>query len=168
MTVRKDRVSSAVTAATVLLLSGLVGATALGIRASNATKRIDERFTTADASAQQGVKSDGDRTGSHRQVESASDSTFDEQVLQSSVPVLVDFYADWCGPCQVQGRILEEFAPELRGAKIVKVNVDENDELAQRFHVEGIPTVLIIKNGQVIGRHEGVTTKEQLKSALAG
>jgi len=82
--------------------------------------------------------------------------------------VLVDFYARWCGPCQIQHGILEALAAEAEGFKIVKVDVDQDAELAQRFQVESLPTLLIVKDGRVMGRHVGVARKKQLLSALAG
>lgn len=101
------------------------------------------------------------------QAVSASIETFDSLVLHSQVPVIVDFHAEWCGPCQVQGDILEGFAAEFRRGRIVKVNVDENMELAQRFQVEALPTLLMFKDGKVAGRHLGVATREQLLAMLA-
>lgn len=94
--------------------------------------------------------------------------TFDERVLNSRVPVLVDFYADWCGPCQVQGRILDEFAREVEGFTIVKVNVDDSGDLAERYQIEALPTLLVFMNGRVISQLLGVSSKKELKSALGG
>ncbi len=96
-----------------------------------------------------------------------TESSFDDQVLKSDVPVLVDFYAEWCGPCHVQAPILDELAREIETAKIVKVDVDENQQLATRYEIRSIPTLLVFKNGQVIARHQGVASKEQLKTLLA-
>ncbi len=96
-----------------------------------------------------------------------SESSFDNQVLKSDVPVLVDFYAEWCGPCHVQAPILDDLAQEIETAKIVKVDVDENRQLATRFQISSIPTLLVFKNGQVVSRHQGVASKEQLKALLA-
>jgi len=101
-------------------------------------------------------------------IEHATAATFESHVLRSSVPVLVDFYADWCGPCQVQDRILKEFAAEFACVKIVKVDVDESPELATRYDVEGLPTMRLFQNGDVVARQVGVTTKQQLKAALSG
>ncbi|WDQ17165.1 thioredoxin family protein [Rhodopirellula sp. P2] len=78
--------------------------------------------------------------------------------------VLIDFYADWCGPCQVQGRILRELENEAAslGALMIKVNIDDHPEIAQRFQVEGIPTLLSVKDGRVVGRKSGVADKRLL------
>lgn len=83
-------------------------------------------------------------------ISTLSESTFDEQVKTSDVPVLVDFWAEWCGPCRTIAPILEEIAEEKSGAlKIAKVNVDENPSLQQRFEVMSIPTLLLFKDGDL-------------------
>ena len=92
---------------------------------------------------------------------------FDAQVLKSDVPVLVDFYAEWCGPCHVQAPILDELARELDTARIATVDVDESPKLAARYRIRSIPTLLVFKNGKPVARHEGVASKEQLKRLLA-
>ncbi len=96
-----------------------------------------------------------------------TESSFDDQVLKLDVTVLVDFYAEWCGPCHVQAPILDELAREIETAKIVKVDVDENRELATRYEISSIPTLLVFKNGQVVAGHQGVASKEQMKTLLA-
>ncbi len=96
-----------------------------------------------------------------------TESSFDDQVLKSDVPVLVDFYAEWCGPCHVQAPILDELAQEIQTAKIVKIDVDESQQLASRYEISSIPSLLVFKHGQVVARHQGVASKEQLKALLA-
>ncbi len=96
-----------------------------------------------------------------------TESSFDDQVLNSDVPVLVDLYSEWCGPCHVQAPILDELAREIESAKIVKIDVDENQQLATRYKIRSIPTLLVFKNGEVVAWHQGVASKEQLKTLLA-
>lgn len=98
-----------------------------------------------------------------------SDQSFATEVLQSPVPVLVDIWAPWCGPCRVQGPIIEELAQEVDAAKakIGKLNADENSATTQAYNVLSIPTILIFKAGQVVEQFMGVQPKEKLKAALA-
>lgn len=91
---------------------------------------------------------------------------FKEEVLESKVPVLVDFWAEWCGPCQMVLPIVEELADEVTDAKICKVNVDEQMELAKEFRVMSIPTFLVFKDGEKVKSEMGAKTKEELKSLL--
>lgn len=88
---------------------------------------------------------------------------FEKEVLNSEKPVLVDFYADWCGPCKMMGPIIEEIANELQGkAKVGKINVDENQDLAIQYEVMSIPTMVVFKNGKEAKRFVGVRDKEEL------
>ncbi len=96
----------------------------------------------------------------------AGDPTFKQEVLQSDVPVLVDFYADWCGPCRALAPVLEEFARENRGVKIVKVNVDESPSLAMRYEINSIPSLLVFDNGEVVAEHVGMANKAYLKQLV--
>ncbi len=94
-------------------------------------------------------------------------ATFEQEVLQSSVPVLVDFWAPWCGPCRMLSPTLEELGKELAGsASVVKVNVDEEPELAAKYGIMSIPTVIVFKAGQVAGKTIGFRPKEDFKKMV--
>ncbi|MBR3840860.1 MAG: thioredoxin [Erysipelotrichales bacterium] len=90
-------------------------------------------------------------------------NNFEQEVLKSERPVLVDFYADWCGPCKMLAPIIEQLANEQDEVKIVKVNVDDDSELAQRYGVMGIPTLVLIKNGEVAAQKTGYMPKAEIK-----
>jgi thioredoxin 1 len=93
--------------------------------------------------------------------------TFEEEVLKSSVPVLVDFWAPWCGPCRMLSPSLEELARELDGkAKVVKVNVDEEPELASKYGIMSIPTVIAFKGGQASGKMIGFRPKDDFRKMV--
>lgn len=92
-----------------------------------------------------------------------TDSSFEKEVLKSSVPVLVDFWAEWCGPCKMIGPILEEVAQEKQGHLIVaKINIDESPEAPVKYGVLGIPTLILFKQGKVEATKVGALTKSQL------
>lgn len=94
-------------------------------------------------------------------------SNFDSEVLKSNVPVLVDFYADWCGPCKMMSPVVDELAKEYEGkVKIGKLNVDNDGEIAQKYKVMSIPTMLIIKNGEVVDQIVGAVPKQHLQTKL--
>ena len=97
-----------------------------------------------------------------------SDSNFDTEVLQSQVPVLVDFWAEWCGPSKMLAPTVEALAREYEGkVKVAKVNVDENIATASRFRIQGIPTLLLFKGGQVREQLVGTQPKSVVEKALA-
>jgi len=90
-----------------------------------------------------------------------TDSDFQEKIVSSSLPVLVDFYADWCGPCKMAGPILEELSEDYKDKLIVaKVNVDQNQNSAQQYDVMSIPTVILVKDGKEVGRQIGFAGKQ--------
>ena len=93
-------------------------------------------------------------------------ANFETEVLKSEKPVLIDFWATWCGPCMRQGPVVEELAEE--GYAVGKVDVDQNMALAQQFRVVSIPTLILFKNGAEVQRFVGLTSKEDLKNALEG
>lgn len=92
---------------------------------------------------------------------------FEEEVSKSDVPVLLDFWASWCGPCRMVSPIIDEIAEEVNGkAKVGKINVDEQTELAEAFNIMSIPTLIVIKNGKVINSSVGVRSKEEILDML--
>lgn len=96
-----------------------------------------------------------------------TDATFDEVVLKSDKPVLVDFWAAWCGPCRMVGPIIEQISEEYNGKAVVgKVDVDANQEFAAKYGVRNIPTVLVFKNGEVVSRQVGVSPKDAYTDAI--
>lgn len=99
-------------------------------------------------------------------VHHASTATFADMVLRAKTPVLVDFYADWCGPCQRLSPILEQVAAELPDARVVKVNVDQNPELAAHYNISSIPAMMVFKNGRVVDQTVGLVGKAQIKAML--
>ncbi len=102
-------------------------------------------------------------------VQATTDADFDADVLQSETPVLVDFWAPWCGPCKMVGPVLEEIATELEGKlKIVKVDVDANTVTPAKYGVRGIPNLILFKAGNVVASKVGALTKSQLLEFIDG
>ncbi len=100
------------------------------------------------------------------EVKNISQEAFNKEVLESDVPVLVDLWAPWCGPCKMLGPVVEEVAAESTGVKVVKVNVDEAMDIAQQYRVVSIPTLLVFKDGKEVKRSIGVIPKAEILKLL--
>lgn len=91
---------------------------------------------------------------------------FEKEVLKAKETVIIDFYADWCGPCKMQSPILDEIAEENEKVKVCKINVDEEDELSEKYNIMSIPTMMIFKNGESTKEFVGLTPKEKILEEL--
>jgi len=130
-------------------------------------KRVSERSKTSSKQNEKGEQTMSTVVQAKRKVEHADESNFDQLVLKSDVPVLVDFYADWCGPCRMIAPVLEELAKETPDARIVKVDVDQASQLAVRYGVSSIPNLIVFKDGEIAAQHVGLANKAQLKALLS-
>ncbi len=100
-------------------------------------------------------------------IKKVSDSSFEEEVLKAGSPVLVDFWAEWCGPCKMIAPILEEVANDYQGKVVIaKLNVDDNDETPAKYGIRGIPTLILFNNGEIAATKVGAVTKSQLAAFL--
>ena len=93
-------------------------------------------------------------------------ATFQQEVMESDKPVLLDFWATWCNPCRMLAPVLDEIAAERPDIKVCKVDIDENPELAAQFQVMSIPTLMVVKNGQIVNQSTGVRPKRQILGML--
>lgn len=126
----------------------------------NSGRRADKRKV--------GVISNGVTMAASRNVIEFNEANFDSEVISSQQPVLVDFWAEWCQPCRALGPIVDAVADEHVGtAKVGKIDIDVNRELAARFGITAIPTVLIFKGGKAVKRFSGITKKEVLTAAIS-
>ena len=94
--------------------------------------------------------------------------TFEKEALAAGEPVLVDFYADWCGPCKMLSPVVDEIAGEVSGCKVVKLNVDEAPNVAARYNVMSIPTLMVFRQGEAVDRSVGVQSKQHILNMLKG
>ena len=107
--------------------------------------------------------------GTSKNLLAIDDANFDEEVLRSSIPVLIDFTATWCGPCRVLGPIVEKLADELQGSvKVGKVDISDSPNVASRYGIRSVPTVMVFQGGKPVGQHVGLTNRETLLGMIKG
>lgn len=99
-------------------------------------------------------------------VEKITEKIFNDEVIKSDQTVLLDFYAEWCGPCNMLSPIIDEIANESKNIKVYKVNIDEETNLVNKFNIVSVPTILIFKNGEITSRVSGLTDKNQILSMV--
>jgi thioredoxin 1 len=151
----------------------ILAGTAIIIAGASFGARWDNRSTTKPPERQ--TDTDTQKTGetimltatkTQGTVHHATESDFEQLVLNADVPVLVDFYADWCGPCRMVAPVLDELATETSEARIVKVNVDHSPQLAARYGISSIPSLKVFKDAEVVDEHLGVASKRQMRKML--
>lgn len=103
---------------------------------------------------------------SDMEIMSVSNDSFEKEVLQSDKKVLIDFYADWCGPCKMLSPIVAEFARENENVKVVKINIDENEEIAVKYGVTSIPTLVVVENGETKKISVGLISKSEIEELV--
>ena len=107
-----------------------------------------------------------DKEEDNMKVVKVTDENFEQEVLKSNIPVLIDFYADWCGPCKMLSPTVDEVAAENDDIKVVKINVDESQNTAIKYQVMSIPTLVVIKGGNEVNRSVGVVDKEEILNMI--
>lgn len=95
-----------------------------------------------------------------------TEKTFENEVINSDIPVLADFYADWCGPCKMLRPSVEELSEEMQNVKFVSINIDDNDELAYKYGISSIPCLVLFKNGEEVDRSIGLRPKQAIKDFI--
>ena len=97
---------------------------------------------------------------------SVTDENFDSEVLKSSKPIVVDFWAEWCGPCKILGPVIDEVSSAYDNVKFTKLNIDENPQTAPKYGIRGIPTIMIFNKGELVATNVGVLTKSELEKFI--
>jgi thioredoxin 1 len=153
-----------------LVVGAVLVVAAITIASSMSDSSTEDATGGSAASSSESIVNGGDgmstSTGSKGAVDHADASTFQSKVLNAQGRVLVDFYADWCGPCRMVGPVLEQIAQEHAGAQIVKVNVDNAASLATEYGIQSIPALLVFENGRVVDQHVGVASKARILAML--
>lgn len=148
--------------------NGQAPSKAEGILAPDFEKHVNFLLGKGPKPAAQAQQTASAASGGNGKPQPVSDASFDREVLQSKQPVLVDFWAPWCGPCRMTEPIVERLAHEMSGRmKVAKVNVDENPKLSMRYGVQSIPTMMLVKNGKIVDRWVGALPEAQVRMKIA-